>query len=154
MDGYYVMILLDELGALIEGSKSVLGNNQKRQVDINQALGLLDEIREAFPAEFREARIIVKDRQGMIEAAEAEANRIIADAEERAELIVSEQEVVRRAQLRAEEILREATEREHDLRIGAEDYADQILAGLEEQLGKLSNNVSRCRDRLNNKIPR
>ncbi|NTU89671.1 MAG: ATP synthase F0 subunit B [Actinobacteria bacterium] len=151
MDEFGVMGLLDELADIIENSKTVLGNSQKRQVEIGPVLDILDEIRESFPEEFREARIIVKDRQGMMEGAEIEANRILNEAHEQARAIVSEQEIVRLANQRAEEILREASERERDMRFGAEDYADQIFAGLEETLGKLTNNVTRCRDRLNNK---
>ncbi len=150
MDEYGVIGLLDELADIIEGSKPVLGNNQKRQVEIGPVFDIIDEIRERFPEEFREARIIVKDREGMLEGAEIEANRILDDAHEQARTIASEQEIVRLANQRAEDVLREASERERDMRFGAEDYADQIFAGLEETLTKLSTNVSRCRDRLNN----
>lgn len=151
MEEYGVSALLDELVDLIEGSKPVLGNQQKRQVEIGPMLDIIDEIRERFPEEFREARIIVKDRQGMLDGAEEEADRIVDDAREQARTIAGEQEVVRLAQQRAEDILREASENERDMRFGAEDYADQIFAGLEETLTKLSTNVARCRERLNNK---
>ena len=156
MDEYGVMGLLDELADIIESSKPVLGNQQKRQVEVGPVFDIIDEIRERFPEEFREARIIVKDRQGMLEGAEEEAQRILDDAREQARTISSEQEIVRLANQRAEEILREASERERDMRFGAEDYADQIFAGLEETLGKLSTNVTRCRDRLkgNQQTPR
>ncbi|MGN0035328.1 MAG: ATPase [Coriobacteriales bacterium] len=151
MDDFGVMGLIDELADLIENSKPVLGNSQKRQVEIGPVLDIIDEIRDTFPEEFREARIIVKDRQGMLEGAEIEANRILNDAQEQARTIAGEQEIVRLANQRAEEILRDASEHERDMRFGAEDYADQIFAGLEETLTKVLNNVTRCRDRLNNK---
>lgn len=150
MEEFGVMGLLDELADLLENSKTVLGNSSRRQVEIEPALDIIDEIRESFPEEFREARIIVKDRQGMLESAEVEANRIIEDAEERAQTIAGQQEIVRIANQRAEDILREASERERDMRFGAEDYADQVLAGLEETIEKARNNVARSRDRLNN----
>jgi len=151
MDEYGVTALLDELVDIIEGSKPVLGNQQKRQVEVGPVLDIIDEIRERFPEEFREARIIVRDRQGMLDGAEEEAERIIEDAREQARTIASEQEIVRIAQQKAEDILREASENERDMRFGAEDYADQIFTGLEETLSKLSTNVARCHDRLNNK---
>ena len=149
MDEYGVLSLLDELIDIIDASKPVLGNNQKRQVEVGPVYDIIDEIRERFPEEFREARIIVKDREGMLEAAEIEANRILADAHEQARTIASEQELVRLANQQAEDVLREASDRERDMRFGAEDYADQIFGGLEDTLNKLLSNVTRCRDRLN-----
>lgn len=151
MDEYGVMGLLDELADIIETSKPVLGNPQKRQVEIGPVFDIIDEIRERFPEEFREARIIVKDRQGMLEGAEIESQRILEDAREQAQTIAGEQEIVRLANQRAEEILRDASEHERDMRFGAEDYADQIFGGLEDTLNKLLNNVTRCRDRLNSR---
>jgi cell division septum initiation protein DivIVA len=149
MDEYGVISLLDELSDIIENAKPVLGNQQRRQVEVGPVFDIIDEIRERFPDEFREARIIVKDRQGMLESAEMEARRIVEDAREQAKTIASEQEIVRLANQRAEDILRDAAERERDMKFGAMDYADQIFQGLQETLNKLSNNVDRCRERLN-----
>ena len=110
----------------------------------------MDEIRDILPEELRQARIIVRDRQGMIEAAEIDANRILEDAERQADQIASEQEVVRIAEAKATEIVEEAMVREREMRVGAEDYADQIFANLETNLDNLLKNVTRCRARLNN----
>ena len=110
---------------------------------------ILDEIRDIFPEELRQARIIVRDRQGMIEAAEIDANRILEDAERQAEHLAGEEEVVRLAEQRAQEVIDDAMAREREMRVGAEDYADQIFANLETNLDNLLKNVTRCRQRLN-----
>lgn len=150
MDEAGIEELLDELAERIENSKPVLGNSQKRQVEIGPVFEILDEIRDILPEELRQARIIVRDRQGMIEAAEIDANRILEDAERQADQIASEQEVVRIAEGKATEIVEEAMVREREMRVGAEDYADQIFANLETNLDNLLKNVTRCRARLNN----
>lgn len=150
MDEAGIEELLDELTEIIENSKPVLGNSQKRQVEIGPVFEILDEIRDILPEELRQARIIVRDRQGMIEAAEIDANRILEDAERQADQIASEQEVVRIAEGKATEIVEEAMVREREMRVGAEDYADQIFANLETNLDNLLKNVTRCRARLNN----
>lgn len=150
MDEAGIEELLDELADRIEQSKPVLGNSQKRQVEIGPIFEILDEIRDILPEELRQARIIVRDRQGMIEAAEIDANRILEDAERQAEQIAGEQEVVRIAEQRAQEIIDEAMVREREMRVGAEDYADQIFANFETNLDNLLKNVTRCRARLNN----
>ena len=150
MDEAGIEELLDELAERIENSKPVLGNSQKRQVEIGPVFEILDEIRDILPEELRQARIIVRDRQGMIEAAEIDANRILEDAERQADQIASEQEIVRIAEAKANDIVEEAMMREREMRVGAEDYADQIFANLETNLDNLLKNVTRCRARLNN----
>ncbi|MGN0072400.1 MAG: ATPase [Coriobacteriales bacterium] len=150
MDEAGIEELLDELAERIENSKPVLGNSQKRQVEIGPIFEIIDEIRDILPEELRQARIIVRDRQGMIEAAEIDANRILEDAERQADQIASEQEVVRIAEAKATDIIEEAMMREREMRVGAEDYADQIFANLETNLDNLLKNVTRCRARLNN----
>ena len=150
MDEAGIEELLDELADRIEQSKPVLGNSQKRQVEIGPIFEILDEIRDILPEELRQARIIVRDRQGMIEAAEIDANRILEDAERQADQIASDQEIVRIAESKANEIVEEAMVREREMRVGAEDYADQIFANLETNLDNLLKNVTRCRARLNN----
>ena len=149
MDDAGIEELLDELAERIEQSKPVLGNSQKRQVEIGPIFEILDEIRDIFPEELRQARIIVRDRQGMIEAAEIDANRILEDAERQAEHLAGEEEVVRLAEQRAQEVIDDAMAREREMRVGAEDSADQIFANLETNLDTLLKNVTRCRQRLN-----
>ena len=139
MDEAGIEELLDELAERIENSKPVLGNSQKRQVEIGPVFEIIDEIRDILPEELRQARIIVRDRQGMIE-----------DAERQADQIASEQEIVRIAEAKANDIVEEAMMREREMRVGAEDYADQIFANLETNLDNLLKNVTRCRARLNN----
>ena len=149
MDDAGIEELLDELAERIEQSKPVLGNSQKRQVEIGPIFEILDEIRDIFPEELRQARIIVRDRQGMIEAAEIDANRILEDAERQAEHLAGEEEVVRLAEQRAQEVIDDAMAREREMRVGAEDYADQIFANLETNLDNLLKNVTLCLQRLN-----
>jgi len=66
--------------------------------------------------------------------------------------MASEQEVVRRAAEQAASILDEARQQEREIRLGAEDYADEMLANLEVNLGKLLTAVQRGRDRLQGKV--
>ena len=88
----------------------------------------------------------------MLQEAKEESERILAEAREEAQRLASEQEVVKRAQRQAEDIVREAEAREREIRLGAEDYADEMLAYLEVNLGKLLTAVQRGRDRLQGKV--
>ncbi len=149
MDETGVLGLLEELSILLEDSKPVFGKSNMRQVDIAAAFEIIDEIRDTFPAEFSQARQIVRERQRRLDAAAAAANRMIEDARSQAMTIASEQEIVRISQQQADTILADARELERQTRAGAEDYADEVFGHVEQSLDTLLGNVRRCRDRLN-----
>ena len=56
------------------------------------------------------------------------------------------------AQQEAAAILDDARTKEREIRLGAEDYADEMLATPEVTLGKLLTAVQRGRDRLQGKV--
>ena len=72
MDDTGVLGLLEELSILLEDAKPVgFGrNNNLRQVDIQAAFEIMDEIRDTFPSEFAQARQIVRERQGLLDDAD------------------------------------------------------------------------------------
>ena len=154
MDETGVLALLDELADFLEDSKAAPLGGGRRQVDIGQAMDIINDIRDAFPVEFSQARQIVRERQGLLDDAEAECNRILENARSQALTIASEQEIVRIAQQQAENILADARELERATRAGAEDYADNVFQHLESMLDSINENVHRCRDRLNNRAAR
>lgn len=149
MDETGVLGLLEELSILLEDSKPVFGKSNMRQVDIAGAFEIMDEIRDIFPNEFSQARQIVRERQVLLEDAEDEANRLIEDARSQAMTIASEQEIVRISQQQAEAIMADARELERETRAGAEDYADEVFAHVEQSLDSVLGQVRRVRDRLN-----
>ena len=149
MDEIGVMNLIEELSVLIEDSKPVFGKNTMRQVDAQAAFEILDEIRDTFPSEFAQARQIIRERQALLDEAEAQASRLIEDARSQAITIASEQEIVRISQQQADTIMAEARELERETRAGEEDFADEVFSHVEQSLDTLLNNVRRCRDRLN-----
>ncbi|MHB0975898.1 MAG: ATP synthase subunit B family protein [Candidatus Aquicultorales bacterium] len=147
------MTLVDRLEDLIANSRKVPLSGSV--IIPEQSLyDLIDELRAAMPDELKQARWIVKERQEMIEEAEKEAGRILEEARDKAERMASEMEVAKLAERRAAEIVEAAQAREREIRLGAEDYADEMLANLEVNLGKLLTAVQRGRDRLQGRIER
>lgn len=145
-----IMALIDKLediiatGRKVPLSPMIMANEQK-------LYDTVDEMRAALPDELKQARWIVKERQEMLEEAEKEANRVVDESREKANALASEKEVVKIAEQQAAEILDAARAREREVRLGAEDYADEVLANLEVNLGKLLTAVQRGRDRLQGK---
>jgi len=146
-----ILALIDRIEELIDSGRNVPFSGSK-VVDPEKVYELIDEIRAQFPDELKQARWIVKERQEMLEEAEKEANRVLEEAKSRAESIASEQEIVKLAEQQRADILDDARAREREIRLGAEDYADEMLANLEVNLGKLLTAVQRGRDRLQGKV--
>lgn len=146
-----IMALIDRIEEIVDNGKGVPFTNNK-MVEPDAVYELIDEIRAQYPDELKQARWIVKERQEMLEEAEKEANRILEEARERARALAAEQEVVRLAESQAADILDKARNQEREIRLGAEDYADEMLANLEVNLGKLLTAVQRGRDRLQGKV--
>jgi cell division septum initiation protein DivIVA len=146
-----ILALVDRIEESMDSGRSV-PLMRGRLVDIEKVYEIIDEIRGNFPDELKQARWIVKERQEMLEEAEKEANRILEEARDRADAMAAEQEIVRRAAEQAAGILDDARQQEREIRLGAEDYADEMLANLEVNLGKLLTAVQRGRDRLQGKV--
>lgn len=141
--------LLYELEQMIvEAKASFMGGAQKKIIDAQDALEIIDEIRAIFPQEFTDARRIVKEEQERLDSAQQQADAIVADAQQQAMVIASDQEIVRIAQKNAEDIREQAARYERDTRYNAEEYADTVLAHLEENLKSLTNSVTRVRQTL------
>ena len=150
MDDNGVMSLIEELSLFLESSKAVIGRPNLRQVDIQEALAILDEIRVAFPTEFNQARTIVRQGDELIEEAKNEANHIVEDARQQALTIASEQEIVRLSQDQAREIIGQANEIARNVGGGADQYADEVFGQMQANLDQLLNTIVRYRQRLNN----
>jgi len=142
-----VLVLIDKLDDLVHNAKQVPLTDQVR-VDKEEIYDLLDQMRATIPEEIKQARWIVKERQEMLAEAKREAERIITEAREKQDQLIAEQEVTREAERAAEDIIEDARTRERAIRLGAEDYADEVLHNLEENLSKLLAAVQRGRDRL------
>lgn len=145
-----IMALIDKLEDLIATARKIPLSSYV-MVDEQKIYEAIDEMRATLPDELKQARWIVKERQEMLDEAEKEANRIVEEAKEKANALASETEVVKMAESQAAEILDAARAREREIRLGAEDYADEMLANLEVNLGKLLTAVQRGRDRLQGK---
>ena len=147
-----IMNLIDQLEEIIDGAKSVpLSSN--RMVNPTEVFDIIDEIRDSYPEDLKQARFIVRQEKEIKEEAEAAANRILEEAQDRARALIAETEVVRAAESRAAEIMEDARANAREIRLGADDYASEIMANLEVNLGKLLTAVQRGRDRLEGRTP-
>lgn len=141
--------LLDDLEQLVSDAKSPLtGGPARKIVEAQDVYEIIDEIRRMFPQEFADARRIVAQQSEMLEHAQQAADAIIADAQQQAVVLAGDQEVVRIALMQADQVREQASQYERDTRYNAEEYADTVLAHLEDNLKSLTNSVTRVRQTL------
>jgi cell division septum initiation protein DivIVA len=121
-------------------------------VNRSQFDDLLGDLRTHLPEELRQSRWIIKERDELLEQAERDSERIMADAELQRDRLISETEVARGAGREAERLLDEAREQARMLRLEAEDYVDGRLASFEIVLAKTMKAVENGRERLRGRL--
>jgi hypothetical protein len=143
--------IIDRIEELLDKSKRVPFTSNI-MIGENGIYELLDELRNVLPEEFRQARWIVKEREGMIEESKRQAERIIREAKERSEMLVTETEILKNASRKAEDLLSIAEAKSRTIRLEAEDYADEKLAGLEAALHKILVAIEKGREQFKSSI--
>jgi hypothetical protein len=111
-------------------------------------LEFVEKIRASLPEEVGRAKIIAKDQDRVLRAAQEKAQAIVDEAASKHEELVDQNEIVTRARTTAEIVLREAEERAHKVREGADYYAAQVLAEMESRLAGALGAVRKGRETL------
>ena len=140
--------LIDSLEEiLITAHKIPLTNNILVKND--EVLNILNEIRESFQEEIKKARLIVKEREQMLESARKEAEMIVKGVEINIENMINETSIKRKAQQKASEIQEKAHKKAINLEKDSEDYADNVLNILDKYIDTCSNNIKDAKRQLN-----
>ncbi len=138
---------LDELIALIEGARS-MPMSASCVVNRGEVLGLLEELRELLPEEFRHAQLLLADREAVIEEGRRQVERLIDTARNERSRMVDQTDVAAEAKREAERIRAEVYDEAVALRAQVDDYVDTKLANFEVVLEKTLSAVQRGREKL------
>jgi len=130
-----LVILLDRLDQLIDSAPEIPLTG-KSLIDAEEALDLIDKIRNTLPEEVKRAEWLAAEKDRVIKESQVEAERIVVQAEEYAAKMVSESEIVRKAHEEAKGIIENARKEARQLEREAAEYADGVLANLEAALQK------------------
>jgi vacuolar-type H+-ATPase subunit H len=128
-----VFELMDELIEELETSPKALFSN-KRSVDLDIVSEIITDLKNALPPEMEEAVQILREKDEILAAARDEAASIIRSAEDELQARVSEESVAQEAQTRAQQLIAQAEGNVKEITTGAKEYADDILAELENYL--------------------
>lgn len=108
----------------------------------------IEKIRSSLPEEVGRAKLIAKDQERMIRAAQEKAQAIVTEATSKHEELLDDHEIIQRARTTAEVVLREAEDRARKIREGADTYAAQLLGELEARLSNALGSVRKGREAL------
>lgn len=136
-----ILQLIDRLEELFNESKSIpLTRNV--MVDEDRMLDIIDQMRIAIPEEVKKAQQLLGQRDRVLAQAQEEANRTLELARQKADQMVTKEMVAQEASRRAEQILAQARVEAENIRADADDYAMSSLTQLQDELERISNQVS------------
>ncbi len=139
--------VLEALAAAVEQARAM---PMSSSVLVNRAelLDLVDQARDALPAQLGRADALLADADAARADARSEAEAILARAREQADRLVEAEAVAIQARDRAAQLLADAQEQADALRRDADDYCDRRLADFEIDLGKVLSQVQAGRAKL------
>ena len=136
-----ILQLIDRLEELFNDAKAVPFTHNVI-VDEDKMLELIDQMRIAIPEEVKKAQQVVAQRDRVMAQAQEEANRTLQIARDKADQYVQKDMIVQEAQRRADQIVSQARGEAEATRVDADNYVIDTLMQLQDQIAKLSNQVS------------
>jgi cell division septum initiation protein DivIVA len=136
-----ILQLIDRLEELFNDAKA-LPFTHNVVVDEDRMLELIDQMRIAIPEEVKKAQQVMAQRDRVMAQAQEEANRTLQLSREKADQLVQKDTVVQESQRRADQIVAQARAEAEATRADADNYVIDTLMQLQDQIAKLSNQVS------------
>lgn len=130
-----IMHLIDRLEEILNDSRQ-LPFTHNIIVDEERVFELIDQMRIVIPEEVKKAQQIIAQKDRILAQAQEEANRTLAIAKEKRDQMVEREAIVQAAQARAEQIIAEARNEQEITRREADAYVLDTLRKLEMELDR------------------
>ena len=140
--------ILDEMELLLKGTRKMPFSGGKSLVETNRFLERVDRIRAILPEELETAKLLLADRERIVNEACAEATQYVEQTKNEAARMVDDNEITRNAMSVAEEIIAKGERVSQQIRRDADEYADGVLGHMEFVLRKGLDTVVQGRDQL------
>ena len=118
--------LLEDLESIVVNASKMPFTN-KKVVDEEELLSIVDELKGAMPDEVEQARKVLAERDKIIADAQRHADSMVAQAKDYIAKLTEESEIVRQSQEHANQIIQNANHSSEDLRNSSVTYAGQVL---------------------------
>ncbi len=136
-----ILQLIDRLEELFNDAKSVPFTHNV-VVDEDRMLELIDQMRITIPEEVKKAQQVVAQRDRVMAQAQEEVNRTLQIARDKADQMTQKDTIAQEAQRRADQIIGQARSEAEATRADADNYVIHTLMQLQNQIAKLSGQVS------------
>jgi len=117
-------------------------------VNQDEFLKVIDQMRITIPQEIREARRLKEAREQVIARAQAEAEKIVAEAKGQVDGLLTEEKLLKAAKEASAKIIEQARREAEEIRKGADEYAIEALGQLQDQLMALQTTIQNGLDYL------
>ena len=142
-----VLTLLETIKDMMDRS-ATLPFSKKALINKDEVLDVVKEIEDKLPDELKQAKWVKEERQKILLDAQKEASDLIKEAENRIISMIDEHEITKKAYEQKAEIIDSANAFSKDLIAGTKEYADGILADLENTLKEKLETVKNNRKEL------
>ncbi len=126
-----VLNSLEKMEDLLEKSWTIFGTTM---VNRKELIAAINDIRLKLPEEIKQAKWVKEERQRILLEAQKEASSVIKEAETRIVSMIDENEITRKAYDQANETIINAQRTAREIKQGSLEYADEVLAKMEENL--------------------
>lgn len=126
-----VLSSLEKMEDLLEKSWTIFGTTM---VNREELIAAINDIRLKLPEEIKQAKWVKEERQRILLEAQKEASSVIKEAETRIVSMIDENEITRQAYDQANETIINAQRTAREIKQGSLEYADDILAKMEDNL--------------------
>lgn len=140
--------LIDILDDLILSGVSLPLTNGKCIIDREKAKDIIQDIRLNMPNEIRQAKMVVADRNEILQKAQKEAAELIRYNEEKAKKMISQEEIVKLANQKANEVVNAAQVRTTEIKHATLGYTSTMLENMEEMLAKMLLEIKQNRQQI------
>ena len=133
----------------LESAKPILFFPGSVRVDRDEFTEQLDQLKKMMPVQLERASALMRESERRLESAQTQANAIVASAQsraadtirEQAQFLAGQENVTELARQKARAILDQAQAKADHLTQGADKYCTTVMETLQQQLGKLGNDV-------------
>ena len=144
--------IIDKLESALDEAKPILFSPGSVRVDRDEFTEQLDQLKKMMPVQLERASALMRESERRLESAQTQANAIVASAQsraadtireanEQAQFLAGQENVTELARQKARAILDQAQARADHLTQGADKYCTTVMETLQQQLGKLGNDV-------------
>jgi cell division septum initiation protein DivIVA len=135
-----ILHLVDRLEELFNESRPFFFTHSVL-VDEDRMLDLIDQMRVSIPEEIKKAQQLQAQRDRLLAQAQEEANRTLSLAREKADALLERDAIVQAAQAKAEQIIAQAHADVEVVRQDADKYVLDTLTNLEVEMERVLNQV-------------